>query len=128
MQDGWCPATVWESAGQRAPYWTANCIERRRVALFTSRRAAEMAVADGHLWNGQTYRIRAARGEQLREGVVIESYKAPCRPRRDPKAARVVRSYRLHPDTIRAIDDEAKLTGEGAGQVVDRLAAGIGKG
>jgi len=47
------------------------------------------------------------------------------RPRRDPKAARVVRSYRLHPDTIRAIDAEAKRTDEGAGQVVDRLAAGL---
>lgn len=46
------------------------------------------------------------------------------RPRRDPtSAARVVRSYRLHPDTILKIDREAKRTGESAGQVVDRLAA-----
>lgn len=48
------------------------------------------------------------------------------RPRRDPSAARVVRSYRLHPDTIAKIDAEAKRSGESAGQVIDRLVAGLG--
>ena len=72
----WCAAVVYAYGGKRAPYAAANGSERRRVALFTSRRAAEMAVADGELWNSQTYRIRAARGEQLREGVVIDSYQA----------------------------------------------------
>lgn len=48
------------------------------------------------------------------------------RPRRDPSAARVVRSYRLHPGTIARVDAEAKRTGESAGQVIDRLAAGLG--
>lgn len=47
------------------------------------------------------------------------------RPRRDPNAARVVKSYRLHPDTIDRLDVEAKRTGESAGQVIDRLARRI---
>lgn len=55
------------------------------------------------------------------------TYRRPAhRPRRDPAAARVVRSYRLHPDTIARIDAEAKRTGESAGQFVDRLAATLG--
>jgi hypothetical protein len=48
------------------------------------------------------------------------------RPRRDPSAARVVKSYRLHPDTAAKIEAEAKRTGESQGQIVDRLAADIG--
>jgi len=130
----WCPATVYphdipddatsaqRDAHPRADYWTPDGKSHRRVALFTSARAAEMAVADGELWNGQTYRVRAARGEQLREGVVIDSYQAPHRPRRDPTAARVSRGMRCHPDTWQRIDAEAKRTGESAGQVIDRLA------
>ena len=124
MRADWRPAEVWKQSGPRAPYWTDTGAERRRLALFTSRRAAEMAVSDGELWNGQTYRIRAARGEQLREGVVIKSYQAPCRPRRDPTAgARKTKCIRLHPDTIARLDAEARRSRTGVGAVVDRLAA-----
>ena len=118
----WCPATVWEHEGPRAPYWSEKGAEHRRVALFTSRRAAGMAISEGEIWNGQQYRVRAARGEQLREGVVINSYQAPHRPRLDPTAARVVKSYRVHPDTAAVVESESKRTGESQGQVVDRLA------
>ncbi len=46
-------------------------------------------------------------------------------PRRDPKAARIIRSFRLHPDTIGRLAREAARTGESAGQVIDRLATTI---
>jgi hypothetical protein len=133
----WCPATVQphdlpdsytsaqRDAHPRADYWTPDGKSHRRVALFTSKRAAEIAVADGELYNGQQYRIRAARGEQLREGVVIDSYQAPHRPRRDPTAARVVKPIRVHPDTARRLDAEAKRSGISTGQVVDRLAESL---
>ncbi len=84
-----------------------------------------MALSDGEIWNGQITRVRAARGEQAREGVVIDSYQAPHRPRRDPSAARVKWSIRVHPDTIRRIAEEATRTGDSSGVVVDRLAAAI---
>lgn len=42
------------------------------------------------------------------------------RPRRDPLAARVTKSYRVHPDTARKIAEESARTGESQGQVVDR--------
>jgi len=119
----WCAAVVFAYVGARAPYAAADGSERRRVALFSSRRAAEIAVADGEIWNDQTYRIRAARGEQLREGVVISSYQAPCRPRRDPTAARTTKTLRCHPDTWARIEAEASRTKDGSGLVVDRLAA-----
>jgi hypothetical protein len=67
----------------------------------------------------------AVGGEQTETGEVW-TYRRPVhRPRRDPTAARVVQAYRLHPDTIARIDAEAKRTGEGAGQVLDRLSAGL---
>jgi len=43
------------------------------------------------------------------------------RPRRDPKAARVIKSYRLHPDTALKIARESKRSGESQGRVVDWL-------
>ncbi len=49
------------------------------------------------------------------------------RPRRDPSVARVTRSYSVHPDTVARIAAEAKRSGESAGQVVDRLTAGLGR-
>ncbi len=49
------------------------------------------------------------------------------RPRQDPDAVRVKKSYRLHPDTIAAIEDESERSGNSQGQVVDRLAAGLKK-
>lgn len=45
------------------------------------------------------------------------------RPRRDPAAARVVRAYRVHPDTADRIVAESKRTGESQGQVIDRVVA-----
>ena len=47
------------------------------------------------------------------------------RPRQDPAAARVSRGFRCRPDTLARLDDEAKRTGLSAGQVIDRLAAGL---
>ena len=44
------------------------------------------------------------------------------RPRRDPGAARVVKSYRVRPDTAEKIEAESKKTGESQGQIIDRLA------
>lgn len=78
---------------------------------------------------------RSAYYARLRERSIAEGWSAentqtipaaPNRPRLDPAAPRVVRSYRLNPKTIAAIDAEAKRTGESAGQVVDRLALGLG--
>jgi hypothetical protein len=60
------------------------------------------------------------------DAALIQQGKLPRpahRPRKDPCAARVRYSYRLHPDTISKINDEAKRSGESAGQVIDRLAA-----
>jgi len=47
------------------------------------------------------------------------------RPRRDPTAARVNQSYRLHPQTIAKLAREGRRTGEGAGVVIDRLACSL---
>lgn len=47
--------------------------------------------------------------------------------RRDPAAVRVVRSYRLHPTTIKRIDQHAKQHGLSAGQVIDNLTRFIDK-
>ncbi len=52
----------------------------------------------------------------------MDTPRPPHRPRLDPKAARVVRSFRLHPATVERLDGEAKRTGESGGQVIDRLA------
>lgn len=71
MQTGWCPATVYEQEGERAPYWDENG-EHRRVALYSSREVAALAVSSGELWNGQAFRIRPARGVNLQEGVLIK--------------------------------------------------------
>lgn len=49
------------------------------------------------------------------------------RPRRDPAAARIIKAYRVHPDTALAIAGEATRSGESQGQVVDRLADGLPK-
>lgn len=59
-------------------------------------------------------------------GIMTAPVRPAHRPRLDPTMTRVVRSYRLNPKTIAAIDAEAKRTGESAGQVVDRLALGLG--
>jgi len=58
----------------------------------------------------------------------IDIVRPAHRPRRDPAAARVVRSYRLHPATITKLDAEAKRSGESAGQVIDRLVQGLDHG
>ena len=47
--------------------------------------------------------------------------------RQDPAAVRVVKCYRVHPDTAEAIADEAKRSGLSQGQVIDRLAKDINK-
>lgn len=54
-----------------------------------------------------------------------EQRAAAHRPRQDPTAARVVKPLRVHPDTARKLDTEAKRAGESVGQVVDRLAAAL---
>jgi hypothetical protein len=109
------------------------------IALFVSEHLAR-EIATAATWNGQRFRIRAARGNRRATGEVVvvepgdtlrsrsndsdvEISRPAHRPRRDPTAARVVRSYRLHPDTIARIDAESKRSGESAGQVIDRLAA-----
>jgi hypothetical protein len=52
-----------------------------------------------------------------------EEPKRPAhRPRLDPSAARVAKTYRCAPATIAKIDAEAKRAGISAGQVLDRLA------
>jgi hypothetical protein len=126
-QTGWCPACVTphdlpdsataaqRDAHPRASYWTHDGEERDRVAMFTSRRAAELAVADGELWNGQVYRIRAARGEQLREGVVIDSYQAPGRPPKGANGPRVNLIARVDPEARRRILAEIERRGIGLG-------------
>ena len=43
-------------------------------------------------------------------------------PRRDPTAARVVKSYRVHPTTAAKIEAAARLSGESQGQIIDRMA------
>lgn len=45
------------------------------------------------------------------------------RPRKDPAAARVLKSFRLHPSTVVRIISEAKKYGESQGEVIDRWAA-----
>ncbi len=53
------------------------------------------------------------------------------RPNLTPGVTRVAKTFRVHPETLRAIDEAAKATGQSAGQVVDgataslRLRAGI---
>lgn len=109
------------------------------IALFRSEfLAREVALAS--LWNGQRFRVKAARGNAKESGSIVEVLSGdvlnsrsadravvvgnpPHRPRRDPNAARAIRSYRLHPDTIAKIDAESKRAGESAGQVIDRLAS-----
>jgi len=49
--------------------------------------------------------------------------RAAHRPRKDPAAARVTASYRIHPQTRQAIIAEAAETGESQGEVLDRWAA-----
>jgi hypothetical protein len=49
------------------------------VALWLTREAAEAAVADGELRNGQQYRIRAARGHDLDNGKMVGLSKADLR-------------------------------------------------
>lgn len=71
------------------------------------------------------------RDAQLRPVIVLSLRMAPGaprpahRPRQDPTAARVVKSYRLHPDTALKIEIEARRTGESQGQVIDRLAKSL---
>ena len=45
--------------------------------------------------------------------------------RQDPAVTRVVKSYRVHPDTAVAIADESRDTGLSQGQVIDRMASGL---
>lgn len=47
------------------------------------------------------------------------------RPRRDPGAARVIKSYSIHPDSAAKIAAEAQRSGESQGQVIDRLVQGM---
>lgn len=47
------------------------------------------------------------------------------RPRRDPSAARVIKSYSIHPDSAAKIAAEAQRSGESQGQVIDRLVQGL---
>lgn len=47
--------------------------------------------------------------------------------RRDPTVVRVLRTYRLHPNTIKRIDQHAKQHGLSAGQVIDHLTRFIDK-
>jgi hypothetical protein len=44
-------------------------------------------------------------------------------PRQDPAAARIVKSYRIHPATAAAIERAAHATGMKQGHIIDRLAA-----
>lgn len=46
------------------------------------------------------------------------------RPRKDPTAARVGKSFRLHPATIAQIVAESQEYGESQGEVIDRWASG----
>ena len=79
---GWCAATVQphdlpDSATHaeyvthpRATYFNRTG-EKSRVALYASKIAAQRAIDAGEIWNGQAVRIRAARGEQRRMGVLL---------------------------------------------------------
>jgi hypothetical protein len=49
--------------------------------------------------------------------------RAAHRPRKDPTAARAIKSFRLHPDTIAAIIEASQEYGESQGEVIDRWAA-----
>ncbi len=44
----------------------------------------------------------------------------PVPQRQDPAAARVIRAFRIHPRTAKAIRDQAELGGWSQGQVIDR--------
>jgi hypothetical protein len=112
---------------------------RRRVSLTAAAIRSEISKHCGDGWGCTVEltpeQLTAAGGWLIHDGscgalahgdqsVVV--VRPPHRPRLDPAATRVVRSYRLNPRTIAAIDAEAKRTGESAGQVVDRLALGLG--
>lgn len=47
------------------------------------------------------------------------------RPRRDPTATRVNLVCRVHPSTRQRLDSERARTGEGLGELLDRLAANL---
>ncbi len=74
------------------------------------------------LIHGTMVWVRGDDGRWLAGRVVV---RPAHRPRRDPSAARVVRSYRLHPDTAARIVAESRRTGESQGQVIDRIVAAL---
>lgn len=82
-------------------------------------------VADGRVFGRAVNRKDADRmARRVSRGLPPIALPAH-RPRRDPSAARVVRSYRLHPDTAARIVAEAQRTGESQGQVIDRIVAAL---
>lgn len=112
---------------------------RRRVSLTATAILAEIAKHRGDGWGCAVEltpeQLVAAGGWLIHDGsfgalahgdqsVVI--VRPAHRPRRDPSAARVKGSWRVHPRTLELLDAEAKRTGESAGQVLDRLAAMLG--
>lgn len=63
-------------------------------------------------------------GGEATETGEVWTYRRPAhRPRRDPSAARVNLTCRVHPDTRRRLDEARAKSGEGLGELIDRLAA-----
>ncbi len=48
--------------------------------------------------------------------------------RQDPAAARIVKSYRIHPATAQAIEQAARAQALSQGQILDRLASSLPAG
>lgn len=60
-------------------------------------------------------------GAKAIEDLIAEK-RRPHRPRLDPTAARIVKTYRVHPRTAARIEALAHERGISAGQVLDQLA------
>jgi hypothetical protein len=62
---------------------------------------------------------------ELFAAAVQAAHHPTHRPRRDPAAARVNLVCRVHPDTRARFDAARAKTGEGLGELLDRLAAAL---
>lgn len=84
---------------------SAGIISRHRTAA-----AAERAA--------DAYRRACPLGSR----VEVREVRPAHRPRRDPSAARVGLACRVHPDTRKRLDYIRAKSGEGIGELIDRLA------
>lgn len=65
----------------------------------------------------------------LRQQATEAGWLRPAnRPRRDPGAARINKSYMLHPTNAARVEAEAKRTGESQSDVINRLVQGLDHG